>query len=405
MGWNIGIPSLKLNNVGKKSKHCGSFAGVAMEALEERKGRDPDIDRERSHLNIYEGIATAAELMEYSKKHVQELSDQQRAAGGRKIRDDAVVMCSTIIKPPAAMMATLSRDEQIRFLRDAQEKLDEIIGPDNCRSLAIHFDEEGAHLHRLWEPVTEDGRLCAKELHNIKFFGRLNREMPEHLRSRGWDIDDCQAYDAAKDELEQDEERKERKKKSGRSSAVYKQEMEQKIKTMEKESSHLQEQVKAQESRYLEIAAANEENNRFIEQQNEIIDRQAEIIQDQIETMNLIQNYDQYLEEAELVNQDLDELENLCKDMPQQAKPFHQTAAKAWLQEAEKWIQRLRRLIEGTLIRLKIFEKFYEIEEPLSEPAEKRKLELDAKIAGAAEKAQKAAENAPERGQKEAGRE
>lgn len=377
MGWNIGIPSLKLNNVGKKSKHCGSFAGVAMEALEERKGRDPDIDPERSKLNIYEGITSAAELMEYSKKHVQELSDQQRAAGGRKIRDDAVVMCSTIIKPPAAMMATLSREEQIRFLRDAQEKLDEIIGPDNCRSLAIHFDEEGAHLHRLWEPVTEDGRLCAKELHNIKFFGRLNREMPEHLRSRGWDIDDCQAYDAAKDELEKNEERKERKKKSGRSSAVYKREMEQQIKALEKETDRLQEQLQEQNQLYNELQELNEKNL-------EIIAENEKIIADQQEVLQLISDYDEYLDEAEQVNKDLNEMENLCKDMPKQAKPFYQGAASVWLQEAERWIQRLRRLIENGIRRLKIFEKRYSIEEPLSVPAEKRKMELDAQILGAA---------------------
>lgn len=394
MGWNIGIPSLKLNNVGKKSKHCGSFAGVAMEALEERKGRDPDIDRERSHLNIYEGITTAAELMEYSKKHVQELSDQQRAAGGRKIRDDAVVMCSTIIKPPAAMMATLSREEQIRFLRDAQEKLDEIIGPDNCRSLAIHFDEEGAHLHRLWEPVTEDGRLCAKELHNIKFFGRLNREMPEHLRSRGWDIDDCQAYDAAKDELEQDEERKERKKKSGRSSAVYKQEMEQKIKILEKESADLQKQLQEQRQSYNEICVVIEENLKIAAKNEETIQEQREILQ-------LIQDYDEYREEAAQIEQDLDLMEETYNELPAAKKLFQQAAATTWLERMTQILQDIRRLIEAGIRRLKIFEKDFGVQEPLSMPVEKRKLDLDAKIFGASQKAQKAAENAPERKKKD----
>lgn len=392
MGWNIGIPSLKLNNVGKKSKHCGSFAGVAMEALEERKGRDPDIDPELAHLNIYEGITSAKELMEYSQKHVQELSDRQREAGGRKIRDDAVVMCSTIIKPPAEMMAAMSRDDQIRFLRDAAEKLSEIVGEGNIKSKAFHFDEQGGHLHVLWEPITEDGRLCAKELHNIKFFGRVNREMPEYLRSRGWDIDDCQAYDAAKEELEQDEDRGKQKKQSGRSSAVYKRDMEQQARAMKREVARMQEQVKKQETRYIEIATANEQNNKVIEEQNQIIKKQDEIIQEQMDTRNLIQSYDQYLEEADMVNQDLDELEDICKAMPQQAKPFHQAAAISWLQEAEKWIQRLRRLIEGTLLRLKIFERFYVVEKPLSVPAEKRKLELEAQIFGASQEAQKTSE-------------
>lgn len=384
MGWNIGIPSLKLNNIGKKSKHCGSFAGVAMEALEERKGRDPDIDPELAHLNIYDGITSARALMEYSQKHVQELSDQQRAAGGRKIRDDAVVMCSTIIKPPAEMMAAMSREDQIRFLQDAAEKLSEIVGAGNVKSKAYHFDEQGGHLHVLWEPITEDGRLCAKELHNIKFFGRLNREMPEYLRSRGWDIDDCQAYDAAKDELEQDEERKERKK-SGRSSAVYKQEMEQKIKALEEKSANLQEQLQGQCQSYDEICAVIEENLKIAAKNEETIQEQREILQ-------LIQDYDEYREEAAQIEQDLDLMEATYNELPAAKKLFQQAAATTWLERMTQILQDIRRLIEAGIRRLKIFEKDYGVQKPLSAPVEKRKMDLDAKIFDASKTAQEAAD-------------
>lgn len=396
MGWNIGIPSLKLNNVGKKSKHCGSFAGVAMEALEERKGRDPDINPELSHLNIYEGITSARELMEYSKKHVQELSDRQREAGGRKIRDDAVVMCSTIIKPPAEMMAKMSIEDQTRFLRDACEKLEEIVGAENVRSKAFHFDEQGGHLHVLWEPMTEDGRLCAKELHNIKFFGRLNREMPEHLRSRGWDIEDCQAYDAAKDELENDENRKKEKKESGRSSAVYKRDMERQAKAMERKVTEMQEQLKEQETRYMEIATANEENNKVIEDQNAIIDEQAAIIAEQRETLQLIQDYDEYQAEADQLEKDLNLMEDTYNELPAAKKLFQQSAAAAWLERMHQILQDIRRLIEAGIRRLKIFERDFQVEEPLSVPVERRKLELDKQIFGAAERAGKDEEQAQE---------
>ncbi|MBR4278666.1 MAG: plasmid recombination protein [Clostridia bacterium] len=223
MGWTIGMPSLKLNNAGTKSKHCGNFGKVAAEALEERKGRDPDIDRERTAENVYSGFRSAAELQEYSKKHVDEISARQVAAGGRKVRADAVVMCATIIKPPAAMMRELSRVDQIRFFGDAREKLAEIVGEDNIKSEAMHFDEQGVHLHVFWEPQTPDGRLCAKEMHNLTFLGRLNREMPEHLRSKGWDIENCKAYDQAN---ETDKEKTERRANQGRSSAQFKADVE-----------------------------------------------------------------------------------------------------------------------------------------------------------------------------------
>lgn len=222
MGYKIGLPSLKLNNAGKKTKRCGSFKSVACEALEERKGQDPDIDQSKSNENIYHGYRTAAELMEYSRKHVEQLKDKN----GRSIRKDAVVMCVTILKPPAAMMNILPRSEQIRFLDDAEEGLARIVGKTNIKSSATHFDELGAHRHVFHEPMTEDGRLCAKEVHNLKFFGRVNRELPALLREKGWDIEDCEMYDTAQQEYEAV---RGKNKESGKSSARFKVEAEQEL--------------------------------------------------------------------------------------------------------------------------------------------------------------------------------
>lgn len=212
MGFKMGMPSMKLNNAGVKSKSCGSFRSVAGEGLEEREGHDPDIDRERSQQNIYTGYRSAAELMEYSQKHV----DQLRDARGRKLRADAVVMCATVLKPPAAYMATLPREEQLRLLDVAEGVLAKIVGPENIKSTGTHFDEQGTHRHVFWEPMTKDGRLCAKEMHNLQFFAQINREIPAALREAGFEIDDCEMYDAAKEEYEKE------KAKSGRSSFQFK---------------------------------------------------------------------------------------------------------------------------------------------------------------------------------------
>lgn len=221
MGYKIGVPSLKLNNAGTRSKHCGSFGGVAYEGLEERKGLDMDINPEMSQHNVYTGYRSAAELMEYSAKHLQELRD----ASGRKIRADAVVMCATIFKPPAAYMNSLSMADQHRLLGDCLEFFAPVVGKENIKSTAEHFDEKGGHLHVFWEPMTADGRLCAKELHNIKFFGYINEHLPAFLRERGWEIDDADCYDRAqreRAEMEAEEERYQKRKQQGRSSAAYK---------------------------------------------------------------------------------------------------------------------------------------------------------------------------------------
>lgn len=233
MGWKIGLPSLKLNNAGVKTKNCGDFGSVAKEALQERIGTDPDINPELSDMNRYTGYQTAAKLLEYSRQHTERLRD----ASGRKLRKDAVVMCVTILKPPAAFMATLSHDDQVRFLDDAYRAFVAIVGAENIKSRADHFDEQGAHSHVFWEPMTKDGRLCAKEVHNLQFFSRVNRELPHQLRERGWDIQDCDCYDAAKEKYQ------DLKQQPGRSSMRFKAEAEAQRQQLEQEVSDLREKA------------------------------------------------------------------------------------------------------------------------------------------------------------------
>ena len=230
MGVQITSPTLKLNSLGRTGKKCGGFRQVAAEALTERRGLDSDIDQSRADLNIYEGYASAEELLAYSERHVAELNEKAAAEGGRKIRKDAVLMVATIIRAPTHYMNQFSRDEQIRFLKEGIEGLAAIIGKDNIKSAAYHFDEQGPHVHVFWEPMTADGRLCAKEMVSLKTFSRINKELPQFMRAKGWDIDDCRAYDAAEEqakmealgEAEYRRQNAEKRAKNGRSSRQYK---------------------------------------------------------------------------------------------------------------------------------------------------------------------------------------
>ena len=353
MGWKIGLPSLKLNNAGVKSKSCGDFGHVAAEALKERKGHDPDIDPERAKLNRYEGYETAAALQEYSREHVEQLRD----AKGRKLRKDAVVMCATVLKPPAAYMATLPHDDQKRLLDDAYEAFVAIVGEDNIKSRADHFDEQGAHTHVFWEPMTADGRLCAKEVHNLQFFRRVNRELPTKLRARGWDIDDCEMYDAAQKEYE------ETKKQAGRSSYAYKAEAEKAKQALEQEIEVLQER-----------AATLREANTAHEA----------VINSKADTLRLISSLEQYEEEAEALSKTLDMLEAAQKGMPTAVKLFRGEEASAWRERMGDALDGLRGVVEAEIQRLQIYEQTNEIQERLSEQAQKRMEDLDKQISGAA---------------------
>lgn len=290
MGYTLGMPSLKLSNTaGKGGKHCGNFKKVTEEALKERLGQDLDINHDLTQNNEYlTEIKTAAELQNISetwirnynaridkeniqieeeiKKAVKEyndthedkltkvkalkaINDERRAnkeeplQTKRHIRDDAVVMCATIIKPSAAFMSTLNAEEQRKILLDAYDKLKEIVGKPNMKAAVIHYDELVPHLHTFWMPETEDGRLCAKEMHNLKFLGTLNKEMPAFLRSKGWDIDDCNAYDAEEEQRKREEmgeeaykkEKQEKRNNQGRSSSKFKHEIQKDIEKLNEE--------------------------------------------------------------------------------------------------------------------------------------------------------------------------
>lgn len=251
MGVNISSPTIKLNNVGTTSKKCGDLKKVSAEALSERQGLDRDIDQSRASLNIYEGYTSSEQLMAYSKAHIAELNKKAAAEGKRKIRSDAVVMVATVLKPPAHFMNGLSREDQIRLLKDGVEGFADIVGKANVKSAAYHFDEQGSHVHVFWEPMTADGRLSAKEAVSLKTFSRINKELPQFMRARGWDIEDCNVYDEAEDQakrktLGEEEYRKqtaEKRAKNGRSSLKYKAEAEEARRKAEAEVEELESTV------------------------------------------------------------------------------------------------------------------------------------------------------------------
>lgn len=344
MGWKIGAPSLKLNNAGVTSKHCGDFGSVAREALEEREGHDPDIDKNRAELNKFEGFRTARELQEYSQKHVEQLRDGK----GRKLRKDAVVMCATILKPPAAMMNQLSQEDQQRFLDDAYSAFTDIVGQGNIKSRADHYDELGAHSHVFWEPMTEDGRLCAKEVHNLQFFGRVNRELPQKLRERGWDIEDCECYDASKEYQEV------KNRNAGRSSTAFKAQA-------EKEKAEIEEQLEAAHDR-LEALSAPEEvlqiqgkkgfggKVTYTSEASQILERYAK------ESANVLMQNQDLLEENDMTAAELVRTQQALKDV--QKNLFDLRIKYGQVEKERQTLAKYKAQVEKFLEQFKLVDQF-----------------------------------------------
>ena len=263
----VGITILKLSPNAKASKRKGNLSAVSAEAGPERAGSDPDIDRERSGENEYTGFKTSGIGLAYEfEKEAAEYSERLRAGGERGLRSDAIIGFSAIVKPPAEWVNGLSVEERKRFFADSDEIMYDLMGHDdagrpNIRATALHRDELGEHKHYLGMPYTADGRLCAKQLINLQLFRRFNREYPERMRQKGWDIEDCVVYDAdatknmTQEELEDyktENIKRKKQNRSGRNSKDYKagkeKEAQERLQQLQSEAEAVEARMRASEA-------------------------------------------------------------------------------------------------------------------------------------------------------------
>lgn len=83
-------------------------------------------------------------------------------AGVKRVRKDAVTHLTVYASMPD--YAKRSEDERTEFARLLKQFLEKKYGAGNVVDMRWHFDESTPHLHATVVPITQDGRLCAKEL-------------------------------------------------------------------------------------------------------------------------------------------------------------------------------------------------------------------------------------------------
>jgi hypothetical protein len=158
--------------------------GIQSHNQRERKSHsNPDIDSERSSLNY--------DLYHDGKVNFTKIIDQRIAALKLKQapRRDAVRMCGLIVSSDTEFFHKMSLKEQQRFFLAAKEWLEEFVGRENVIAATVHLDEKTPHLHFCHVPVTEDGRLCAKDIYTRATLKRMQDSFPKFLQSRGFKID------------------------------------------------------------------------------------------------------------------------------------------------------------------------------------------------------------------------
>ena len=137
----------------------------ALERHHERKkeqyASNPDIDRERSHLNYH--------LVEPTRSYYGEIQSRIEAAQRQnprcKVRKDSVKFIDTIVTASPEYLAALSPERVKRYFERALEFFKDEVGEENIFSAVVHMDERNPHMHLCFVPLTRDHRLSAQGGH------------------------------------------------------------------------------------------------------------------------------------------------------------------------------------------------------------------------------------------------
>lgn len=114
-----------------------------------------NIDNEKTGDNIF--------LKKSSGSYHKDIKEIVKSRTDKPIRKNAVMMVGHTIQF-GGDVAKLPEEEQVEILKRGYDFISERYGEGNVISATIHRDETNPHLHVDMVPMTEDGRLCARDV-------------------------------------------------------------------------------------------------------------------------------------------------------------------------------------------------------------------------------------------------
>ncbi|HLT64846.1 MAG TPA: MobV family relaxase [Flavobacterium sp.] len=162
-----------------------------------------DIDHSRTHLN-YDLINPDTALLVKTENgfetqyksgainYVEKIEEriQEGYQGTRKIRSDAIKHVDGIITSDKEFFDRLSKSDQEQYFKDSLEFIKKEYGEKNILYATVHLDEKTPHMHFGFVPLTEDGRLSAKDMiGNKKALSELQDRFNDFVNERGYNLD------------------------------------------------------------------------------------------------------------------------------------------------------------------------------------------------------------------------
>ena len=146
-------------------------------------------NKDINHENTYKNYDLINEnKIDYSKK----IEDRIHAnySGKRAIRKDAIKHVDGLITSDNEFFNKLSEEETNQFFRDSLEFLEQEYGKENMLYATVHLDEKVPHMHFGFVPLTEDGRLSAKDkIGNKKQMTELQDRFNAHVNEKGYEME------------------------------------------------------------------------------------------------------------------------------------------------------------------------------------------------------------------------
>jgi len=145
-----------------------------------------DIDHERTHLNV--DLLHGQEKQNY--KALIEQRIEEGYTGTRKVRSDAIRHVDGIITSDNDFFKGMKPEEIKGYFQDSLEFLEKEYGKENMLYATVHMDESTPHMHFGFVPLTEDGRLSAKEmLGNKKALTEFQDRYHAFVREKGYNLE------------------------------------------------------------------------------------------------------------------------------------------------------------------------------------------------------------------------
>ena len=125
------------------------------ERTKEKYASNPDVDTSRSHLNFH--------LVTPRRKYRTE-AEKQIAEAGCRTRSDSVRVVEALVTASPEFFKGKKKGEIKAYFQEALDFIREHQDPKTIISAVVHMDEKTPHMHLSFVPLTEDGRLCVKEI-------------------------------------------------------------------------------------------------------------------------------------------------------------------------------------------------------------------------------------------------